>query len=94
MDINIHTSENHAAIPPGATIRELLLFQGMTQEEFAKQMDLSEHETRELINGRMGLTHQIALRLESVLGLPTSFWNNLESIFRKDEERVKVENKL
>lgn len=94
MNINILTSENHVAIPPGATIREQLLTRGLTQKEFAKRMDLSEKHISKLINGNVALTHQIALRLESVLGLPASFWNNLESIFREEVERVKEENDM
>lgn len=77
--------------PPGATIREQLLIQGLTRKEFAERMGLSEKHVSKLINGDTPLTHQIAQRLESVLGAPASFWDNLEAIYRENLEVVKRE---
>jgi len=37
------------------------------------------------------LTHDVALRLESVFGIPAKFWNNLEALFREKEARVREE---
>jgi len=87
-------SRNTIAIPTGATIREQLENRGMTQKEFAIRMGLSEKHISHLINGQVELTQDVALRLESVLGVPASFWNNLESIYREKLTRVIVEQEL
>ena len=87
-------SRNTIAIPPGATIREQLENRGMTQKEFALRMGLSEKHISHLINGQVELTQDVALRLESVLGVPASFWNNLESIYREKLTRVIEEQEL
>lgn len=87
-------SKNTIAIPPGATIREQLEIRGMKQKEFAIRMGLSEKHISHLINGQVELTHDVALRLESVLGVPASFWNNLEASFREKLIRVATENDL
>lgn len=87
-------SRNTIAIPPGATIREQLENRGMTQKEFALRMGLSEKHISHLINGQVELTQDVALRLESVLGVPASFWNNLESIYREKLTRVVMEQEL
>lgn len=87
-------SRNTIAIPPGATIREQLENRGMTQKEFALRMGLSEKHISHLINGQVELTQDVALRLESVLGVPASFWNNLESIYREKLTRVIMEQDL
>lgn len=84
-------SKNAIAIPPGATIREQLENRGMSQKEFALRMDMSEKHISHLINGKVELSKDVALRLESVLGLPASFWNNLEAIFREQLARVNSE---
>ena len=84
-------SKDTIAIPPGETIREQLDSRGMTQKEFAKRMDMSEKHISRLINGKVELTPDVALRLESVLGLPAKFWSNLEMQYREKEARVKVE---
>ncbi|MBP2028126.1 addiction module HigA family antidote [Acetoanaerobium pronyense] len=68
-------------IPSGATIREQIENRGMKQKEFALRMGLSENHISRLINGQVELTQDVALRLESVLGIPVSFWNNMEVIY-------------
>ena len=85
-------SKNFIAIPPGETIREQLENRGMTQKEFAQRMDMSEKHISNLINGKVELTIEMALRLEDVFGIPASFWSNLERIYR--EKLVRVEHEL
>ncbi len=87
-------SNNTIAVPPGATIREQLENRGMKQKEFASRMGLSEKHISRLINGQVELTQEVALRLESVLGVPAGFWNNLEAIYREKLARVIAENEL
>lgn len=84
-------SKDIIAIPPGETIREQLESRGMSQKEFALRMGMSEKHISHLINGKVELTHDVALRLEAVLGLPAKFWNNLEAQYREKEARVKAE---
>lgn len=76
------TQKSYIAIPPGATIREQLEDRGMSQKEFAARMAMSEKHISHLINGTVQLTTDVANRLEMVLGIPASFWNNLEAIYR------------
>ena len=78
------------AIPPGVSIKEQLLNIGMSQSEFAAKMKMSEIQAHNLLNGDVRLTAEVALQLESVLGVPASFWLNLESIYR--EKLLKAES--
>jgi len=87
-------SRKTIATPPGATIKEQLNTRGMTQKEFAKRMDMSEKHISHLVNGEVRLSQDVAQRLESVLGLPAEFWNNLESRFREKLARVELENAI
>lgn len=82
------------ATPPGATIKEQLDDRKMSQKELSARMEMSEKHISRLINGEVQLTPDVALRLESVLGLPASFWCNLESIYREKLLRIKAENEL
>ena len=77
-------SRTYIATPPGATIKEQLQDRGMSQKEFAVRMNLSEKHISRLINGEVQLTPDVAIRLETVLGVPASFWNNLEVIYREN----------
>ena len=79
------------AIPPGETIKEQLDTRVMNQKDFASRMGLSEKHISQLINGKVPLTQETALKLESVFGVPARFWNNLESLYQEDLARIKQE---
>ena len=85
-------SRNVIAIPPGETIKEKLTDSGMKQREFAMRMGMSEKYISKLINSEVQLTVDMARKLEMVLGVPTQFWHNLESLYREDIIKVKEEN--
>ncbi|MCD8231148.1 MAG: HigA family addiction module antitoxin [Clostridiales bacterium] len=87
-------SRSVIAIPPGATIKEQLTDRGMTQKEFAIRMDMSEKHISRLINGSVQLTTDMAVRLETVLGVPAAFWCNLEAVYREKLVRAKAENEM
>lgn len=84
-------SRNIAAVPPGETIREQLENRGMSQKEFSIRMGMTEKHISRLINGKVELTPDMSLRLESVLGIPAKFWNNLEAIYREKLARAIAE---
>lgn len=87
-------SRSYIATPPGATIKEQLNYRGMSQKEFAARMNMSEKHISKLINGDVQLTHETAIRLEMVLGVPAVFWNNLESIYREKLIKAEAENAM
>lgn len=88
----MYIGKNTIAIPPGETIKEQLEMRDMTQKELAVRMDMSEKHISHLLNGKVELTPGTALRLETVLGIPASFWMKLESNFREKLARVAEEN--
>lgn len=87
-------SKTYIATPPGVTIKEQLQNRGMSQKEFAARMDMSEKHISKFLNGEVNLTPDMAVRLEMVLGLPASFWNKLEAIYREKLQLVKEENEM
>ena len=87
-------SKSIIAIAPGATIKEQLCDRELSQKEFALRMEMSEKHISKLINGEVLLTTDMAFRLEMVLGLPASFWLNLENKYREDIKKVEIENNL
>jgi plasmid maintenance system antidote protein VapI/Zn-dependent peptidase ImmA (M78 family) len=74
----------HLDVPvsAGETIRELLDERGITQIDFAVRLGKSEKFVSQLINGKASLTHETAIELERVLGVPSSFWNAAEAQYR------------
>ena len=87
-------SRSYIATPPGATIKEQLHDRGMSQKEFAARMNMSEKHISKLINGDVQLTPETAVKLETVLGVPASFWNKLEANYREKIIKVEAENAM
>jgi HTH-type transcriptional regulator/antitoxin HigA len=85
-------SKRNIAIPPGETIKEQLKVHEMNQKQFAVRMGLSEKHVSRLINGKVELTHSVALKLEMVLGPSAEFWDRLESLYQSDLLKVKADN--
>jgi len=83
---NAHASINQyepdIVSSPGETLQEILEERGITQAELAERTGRPKKTINELIKAKASLTHDTALQLERVLGIPASFWNNLESNYR------------
>ncbi len=69
---------------PGETIQEHIEAIGMSQAELAKRMGRSVVKLNELIRGKAPLTPDTAQKLEYILDVPSSFWLNLEAIYRSE----------
>ena len=81
-------------IPPGETLLETLESIGMTQDALAKRAGRSAKSINRIIKGEEPITSDTALRFERVLGVPASFWGNLERNYREGLARIEECNKL
>jgi HTH-type transcriptional regulator/antitoxin HigA len=84
-------------IPPGVTLAETLDSLGMTQKDFADRCGRPLKTINEIIKGKASITPRTALEFERVLGIPASFWNNLERNYQdalaREEERKQLHTK-
>ena len=71
-------------IHPGETIKEVLEEKQMNQEELAIRAGFSPKHISEVVNGKKGISPSFAKSLEYVLGMPASFWINLQGIYDKE----------
>jgi addiction module HigA family antidote len=69
--------------PPGATIADLLEERGWTQTEFAARLEYTPKHVNLLIQGKVSITEDAAIRLERVLGSTVNFWLNREALYRE-----------
>ena len=77
------------AIPPGETLRETLNSLGMTQDEFGKRTGLPQKVIKEIVRGEASISTGMASKLEQALGIPASFWINLEMNYQKSMDCLK-----
>ena len=81
-------------IHPGETIKEILEEKQMKQEELAIRTGFSPKHISEVINGKKGISPTLAKGLEYVLGIPTSFWINLQGIYDKEMIEYKEQEEI
>ena len=64
----------------------------MTQTEFASILGITQKHMSNLIHGKTALTQEMARKLELTLGVPATFWMNLETIYQQKRIRAEEEN--
>jgi HTH-type transcriptional regulator / antitoxin HigA len=80
--------------PPGDTIADILEERDWTQQDFANRMGYSTKHISLLINGKVPITQDTAMRLERVLGSSAGFWLTREAQYRETEARFKEIKRL
>jgi HTH-type transcriptional regulator/antitoxin HigA len=84
--------------PPGATLRETLESMGLSQSDLAERTGRPKKTINEIVQGKAAITPETALQLEQVLGIPASFWNDLERRYRaslaREAERKQLQEYL
>ena len=86
----INTFKPDYIIPPGATLMELLDYNNMTKIELAKRIGITPKTLYEIVKGKAPITDETSRKLEYVFGQETSFWNSLESNYRKQLAEVEI----
>ena len=65
---------------PGEFIREDILVEfSLTQEELAQRLDVSRRSINQLVNGKRGITADMALRLSKFTNTSPQLWLNLQT---------------
>jgi len=82
------------AVAPGATLLETIQSRGLSQAELAKRTGRPLKTINEIIKSKAAITAETALQLEHVLGVPASFWNNLERNYRQGLASLKEQESL
>ena len=87
---NEHLKPDYA-IPPGEILLETLDARGMTRKELATCIGLPEKHVTAVLEGDAPITPRLAWQFEKVLGVPESFWNNLEKNYKDALARLEQE---
>jgi HTH-type transcriptional regulator / antitoxin HigA len=74
--------------PPGDTIADLLEECNWTETHLAEKLGYTTQHINQLINGKVAIDEETALKLEQVLGSTAAFWLNREAQYRVDLARI------
>lgn len=91
-DIN-RPFEPDSVSPPGESVLDIAEERGWTQAELAQRLGYSEKHISQLINGKVPLSVEAALRLERVLGSTAAFWLAREANYQRHLARLEAARK-
>lgn len=101
MATNNNRLTSNRAIHPGEILREELKERGIKQKDFAKAIGWQATHLNEFIKGKRNLNEDLAMRLESQLGIPFKTWMSLHSGYiyeckalEKNDDYKMISNKL
>lgn len=89
-----YTFEPDYVVLPGDTLSDTIEAMGISQAELARRTGRPAKTINGIIKGHVAITPETSLQLEKVLGVPSSFWINLESSYRQDLAKIKEEESL
>lgn len=81
--------EDLIAFHPGYYIDEIIEDMEISQDEFAKRLDVTGKTISKLVNGKIDLSEEIAVKLSIMLGTDVKTWLNLQQSYT--EKRLEME---
>ena len=76
-------NENIIAFHPGYYIADIIEDMGISQSEFADIVGVSDEILNNIVNGRIGISSDIARKLSVMLGMSVDVWFSLQDIYER-----------
>ena len=81
------------AIHPGEHLCDELDARGVSQTDFAKMIGYQKSQLNEVIKGKRGINAELALLLQSALGIEATFWLNLQKNYELDSAKIESKDR-
>jgi addiction module HigA family antidote len=91
---NRNTYTPQTVTHPGDTLAEKLEELGMDSKEFALRTGKPEKTISQVLNGKSSITPEMAVRFETVLGIPAHFWLQRQSNYDEALARTREYERL
>src|SRR5579862_427498 len=78
------------AVHPGETLRDTLKAKHMTLQSLAQKTGIARRSLLEIVNEKRSIDVDVAERLFQALGVPVSFWLNMQSNYETTLERLRA----
>lgn len=88
MAIKMYEVQPDYMTTPGEILRDTIRSKNLTQEQAAEDLGTSAKTLSNIINNKVSITPEMALKLEYVLETPASFWNNLAKNYQEYQLRI------
>lgn len=80
-------------VAPGEVLRDRFLNE-ITQDQLAQALRVSRFSVNQIVNGRRGVTAEMALRLAKVTSTTADYWLNLQRDVDVYEANLKLKDEL
>lgn len=77
---------------PGEVLEMELLARGLTKSKFAMEIKMYPSHMSDILKGKRNITEEIALKIESILGISAEFWMRLQVEYNISVLRSKIEH--
>jgi len=77
---------------PGEVLEMEILARGLTKSRFAMDIKMYPSHMSDILKGKRNITEQIALKIESKLGISAEFWMRLQVEYNISLLRSKVDS--
>ena len=81
------------AVHPGMMIKPELEERGISQKEFAKMLGVQASHLSEVLNGKRALTTDMAIKIESAIGLPAKVLLSAQTQYDLESTNVPIDDK-
>ena len=81
------------AVHPGMMIKPELEERGISQKEFAKMVGVQASHLSEVLNGKRTLTTDLAMKVESAIGLPAKVLLSAQTQYELESANLASDNK-
>lgn len=78
---------------PGDTILETIQEKGITRDELAEAMNITQASMDDLISGKQPIAEIDAIGLQQCLGIDKQFWINREKLYREKLKWIEEQEK-
>jgi HTH-type transcriptional regulator/antitoxin HigA len=73
------------SLHPGTLLKQVLTQRNLRQSELAERTGLSAKHLNQIVNQSIGITGDVAVRLDRALGIPALFWTRAEADYQAFE---------
>ena len=80
------------AVHPGMMIKPELEERGISQKDFAKMVGVQASHLSEVLNGKRALTTDLAVKIESVIGLPAKILLSAQTQYELESANAVIDS--
>ena len=81
------------AVHPGMMIKPELEERGISQKDFAQMLGVQASHLSEVLNGKRALTTDMAIKIESAIGLPAKVLLSAQTQYDLESTNVPIDDK-